>query len=374
MIPLSVKAIGMISPLGDAYSSCAAARAGITRPSALAFKVAVDSEVEPIDVTGYFSPNIQGFQGYSRLAYLSFLALEDLYTNEPDLEKQGVHLCIHIPKAVRRAHLDMQVDSMEESGQRLFLRAFSHLVKKILPAITVNQCHVVEEGEAGSAMTIIAAQQLFSAGTAKACVLLSVDSFIDNATTETLILDKRVLTAENPVGFIPSEAAVALYVSNDQSKPTLINIESAASGADEYIVATEYTPYSVNPSEVESSDNRGFSHGKVLKHLLQGVVPSEYVSQSKLMGFHDLNGEAFKAHEFSNALVSLEQDFKPLRDMKWEMPSLSFGHIGTANIGVAVCMAIRGVQRGYYDFTESLICSSSDCGMRSVVLLKSIKN
>ena len=88
---LYVTGVGMVSPIGlTAASSCAAARAGITRIRDVEGVYAIDpisQRAEP--VTAHFVKGVtDGFSGLGRLARLGEAALRDLLITMPSIDER----------------------------------------------------------------------------------------------------------------------------------------------------------------------------------------------------------------------------------------------------------------------------------------------
>src|SRR5687767_10747559 len=97
----------MCTTLGGAVQACAAARAGMTRPTALPdFQVFDEVEVEPGPLTVHALPGLEGFQGDARKALLAAGALDDLLRNdEVDFARQrtGLVFCSAPSTVLRQA-------------------------------------------------------------------------------------------------------------------------------------------------------------------------------------------------------------------------------------------------------------------------------
>jgi len=384
---LAFTAIGMMSSLGDANNGCAAARAGLSRPTELPLAVTLEDEIMPVALAGYQCFLAEGFQEYGRLSYLAYLAIVDLVKQYPKSAVQESSILVVIPASCERPSLDRQSASLGQSGKSLFSQFFTNLLATKSLKLDGRSLYIFEDGEAGIAKALASAQQILSLGKSRSCLIVSVDSFLDDVTLEAFVLANRIRTPDISQGFLPGEAATAFLLEPAKQAATpLAMLGSMAMDVEDYQFPLPFELFTEEPKltngsdegEGDNADNSGEDDAGDDGHLdtparVYAKVIESAVVQVATEGlcafFKDLNGEVTKANEWGQMIIRLPTDLSFVRDQPWDMPALSFGHIGCATMGAAVCMAIRGGNRGYLKNHKVLICGGSDRGLRAALVL-----
>jgi 3-oxoacyl-[acyl-carrier-protein] synthase-1 len=80
----------------------------------------------------------------------------------------------------------------------------------------------------------------------------------------------------------------------------------------------------------------------------------------------DLNGDERRALEWGYCLVRLRSRFDIGRHESW-LPAASFGETGCAAGAIAICMAVRALQRAYTAARSVLVVSSSYGGSKGAL-------
>ncbi|MER0240060.1 hypothetical protein [Fulvimarina sp. MAC8] len=195
----------------------------------------------------------------------------------------------------------------------------------------------------------------------------AIDSFMHAELLDSLALNDRLLTREQPHGVIPSEAAVVFFLASDPS---------AAGGA-----APLGRVVSARPGRETDAIRR--PTGLLGRHLAKGVAAAlADGAPDRLM--IDLNGERWRSEEWAVVFAAapvlpdhMEADF--------ETPPLTLGYCGAATGAVMAALALtdapppRGLDRAATDSppkvatTLTLISTSQFDGPRAVALIERIR-
>src|SRR4051812_18064730 len=92
-----ITSVGLCSSLGGAVQACAAARAGISRPSDVELTAFDRDKEDAVPITGHPVPGLTSFRGKGRLIGLAEQAITDLVLRTPGLQAAtdiGFHLCL----------------------------------------------------------------------------------------------------------------------------------------------------------------------------------------------------------------------------------------------------------------------------------------
>ena len=381
--PLAITAIGMASSLGDATTACAAARAGITRPRELALTFSVADNLEPLPLSGHACVHASGFYGYGKLAALCYTAINDLILSYPDCQFEDLAIIVNSPNPIQRPALNQQAFAQKTPGKNLFHQALLEVLPQPLQGAPI---YIIEHGEAGLGKALQAVQQILGEQQAKKFLLLSADSFLEETTLETYVLDDRIQTPDLPNGFTPGEAACALMVepiASTQQQPlaSIYHVAVAKETYDFDLDLEDLLSMELSESDEAGTDSEeqeqdeveekeaeatpGIAYSQVINEAFQGVTNKN----KPWKGFYNFNGELPKAYEWGQVLTRMTGDLSTLRELDWETPDLHFGHTGSASLAIAVCMAIRGASRGYLSNHNALICGTSNSGVRTALTL-----
>jgi 3-oxoacyl-[acyl-carrier-protein] synthase-1 len=186
---LAVVHMGMVSPLGsNVATSCASARAGLSRRSELAFNV-VGPDKDPVKATGHQADFLtRGFRGDARLTRLLAGALDDLVANlGKDALPPGVDLFLAMP-ASYRDDPNQKIDPLSSpwesarTSEADALRGRS-IVEKALTLAGVRSkisgLTVITQGQASVGVALEAVAAGFHNGNQRPALILAVDSPVD---------------------------------------------------------------------------------------------------------------------------------------------------------------------------------------------------
>lgn len=368
---------GLVSALGhDVATSCATARAGMTRPSSFdAYSVRNEAEAEAETLTVHAVHSLtHGFSGTTRWMRMVEAAMRDLVEQFPDrpwLTAQTSFL-VSLPSWVRPCTgaaliaSDATRASFEEENKEIEsgndLNIARELVAKAAALSGWGDCPKVSEvfvsGTTGTAEAIGQARTHLLNGSAELVVVVAVDSWIDTTLAHWLEITGRLKTPDTPVGMQPGEACAMILLEHGRRSQQR---RAAVLG---HVAAVEF-----------AQDERFLLTGKVPT----GRVPASLLDTLRLLAewsdtkrpwiLHDHNGETYRATEWANTLYHLSQRGNFYRECTVWFPALAFGDTGAASGAVALCMALRAFARGYAPNSSAAIVSSSDGPLRSVILL-----
>jgi 3-oxoacyl-[acyl-carrier-protein] synthase I len=364
-----VTALGMVTSLGrDAISSCAAARAGLTRSSPL--KV-LDFHAEalfgretlegPPEIFGHTVRGVaEGFGGPAKLLLLGEAALDDLFYQRPlsDNERATTGLVLNLSDrylldadARARGEKSLPSEVWRQQTARIAARLAESCSLRPPPACAV----VSHGGHAGVAAVLQNAVAMITRGEVDRCIVGAIDCLAEPSMLRAAARLGLLRTNDNPVGLAPGEAAAVFLVERERDAlrgrlPALATLVTAA----------------VERNDVDLLVSDPPSTGVGLAALLDPIFES-FTPLGVAIG--DLNGTPHRALEWGGAWVRLGKRHR-LADVSDWFPALSFGDTGAAAGAVGVCMATRAFARRYAPGMGALICLSSENGTKGAVVLR----
>jgi 3-oxoacyl-[acyl-carrier-protein] synthase-1 len=368
MAQVTIAAIGMVSSLGaDAATSCAAARAGLSRPRVLPnyrIRSEVEGDVEP--VIGHPAAFLtHGFEGVARLSRLAQASLDSLRATAPQFAWQerphAFYLSVPDPRR-NTIGIDPDPEEGEDAGEAgrppIDGAAFAGGVLSHGAALArwpgepevrfASTC-----GHCGGISALETAVRDLDAGAVEAAVVLAVDSLLDEETLDWLQGAGRLKCDGAPAGLQPGEAGVAILLQAsalDGTPRPATTIRSVATGA-----------------EPRSYASGRVSVGEGLCDVLARA--SRDVSLERAWIVSDHNGETFRATEWGSTLVRLRAVHPAFAQATFWHPAASFGDTGAASALVSVAVAARAFARAYNAAELALVGSASDTGERGALAL-----
>jgi 3-oxoacyl-[acyl-carrier-protein] synthase-1 len=370
--PLAVTALGMISSLGHSVvTSCAAARAGLTRASQLdTFSINSDSSADwgPVPVVGHsVAAFAEGFEGIGKLVRLGSAALADLIEyaglRKEDLGHAGIYL--NLPSGYHQAaalasrgaagaddagaESPEGVDEVKEFCRTALARRLGELNGIQLPAETP----VLFGDHAGIAAAIWDVARRLETGERDFYILGGIDSCVETPFLRAVSELGLLKDEEHPAALMPGEAAAFVLLEPlHRARARGARIEAVLEGAN--VTAESCHRASGEPSV-----------GVALAAAI-GTTLEELAEKGRDVGLivGDLNGDAWRAAEWGYAIVRLTQQYPWLRDQPQWYPATSFGEVGAASGVVAICMAARAFARNYARTDRVLVWLSSDDGRK----------
>jgi 3-oxoacyl-[acyl-carrier-protein] synthase-1 len=351
---LSITGLGMVSSVGlDVVQSCAALRAGITRPRQLVYFSVIDEEhQELVPLTGHpIHGFTDGFAPVGRWIRLARGCVDDLLLlgqvpgrAAPEFwQRTGL---IWVGPVLDGARF-MEARKLGVEGLK---SAFLSQLKKMLELPFAGECHAINQGHAGMAAALQYAQQRLPRSAVDRFLIVATDSYLDQLSLEWLQAHRRLKSPDIPVGLMPGEAAACILVE-----------DSAA--ARRRNVAPQAFVSAVSVGQVhDQSVTRRPRVGQALANVIEDALAKLLGPGKAFRGdiVCDLNGEVWRASEWGNTRVRLGARLdEPVRLV---IPGVSLGDTGAASGAVALCMVVRSFRRKYASSSRSLVVSSSEHG------------
>lgn len=370
-----ISAVGMCSSLGpDVVSSCAAARAGITRAREQVHFEVLDQEAgDTVPLAAHSVAAAEGFVGLGRLIRLGVAGLRDLQSQvelDPALLDESafvVNLATGFYEEMADAAQKREDGSTVYPPRPVALNGpelrerHSYYLDELVPALLAQsglralqpRAQVVVGDQAGWASALTWAMQLLASGAIRRCIVGGIDSLVDPGVLASLLDTRLLKTPENPVGLMPGEAAAFL----------LLERADAVSSRAARPLATIHLPVFVEGEPHELSEDP--VTGERLAAAIRAVVDPT-PSRCPHLVVCDCYGTYRNATEWGSALARLPRE---LTDAPQWFPAAMFGTTGAAAGAVAACVAIRAFERGYAPGSDVLTWLASGRGERAAVRL-----
>jgi len=338
---IAVSGMGMVSSLGhDAATSCAAARAGLTRIAEHdAFRVYDPTSEATLGVPVHqVFATVHGFSGLGRLVRLAAQAMEDpkLNLNDGDLSKTALILNVSSQEHRKLVAEDLAgQDGVSESGDSTtadeIARELNDWKARLIPTLlkvmgvssTPMHSQVFVGDETGFLESMVRVLPALESGQVDRILIGGIDSLVEVAALNALQQLNILATPENPIGVIPGEMAAFLLITGNSSNNDVTRYCTINS-----IAITEWT---------ESAPP-----GKELAECILSTGSS--IGDDSFVVVTDLNGESRRANEWGAALVHLNA--RDLRSVDSQIhPATSFGYVGAASVPASVCMISSRFER-----------------------------
>jgi len=362
-----VTGLGMVSSIGlDVITSCASARAGLSRMSHSDVEILNEEELRMEPIRGHAINLItDGFTGLGRLANLGIFAFKDLLNysklTQKMLSKTGIY--IHLRNSYYNTiFIEKDIISIIENDKSLTeeireefkeenFNFREHLKKNLIQKIIkYNKVEIPEQfhfysfgGRADFINTIKQATDLLREKTIDRCIVGGIDSLTESTTVELLNELGLLHTPVNGQGFFPGEAAAFVLLERFESaKMRNAKIEGFIDSPK--IGKASYHRFS------EESPN-GLVLSKTISQSFSNLcIPIQEVGLS----IGNLNGDTWLAKEFGYALSQMNHSGLPVNYEIWS-PAQHFGEIGAATGAAAICLGIRAFVGGYSKSNDILI-------------------
>jgi 3-oxoacyl-[acyl-carrier-protein] synthase I len=362
-VRLLISGIGMITSVGhDVVTSCASIRAGIMRAVELEHMPISSSDLSDPEglVCCPVSPYTDGFGSVARWSIMANKALTDLlsYTVLPEFTDNifwnKTSIVFALP-SLDSANLDFEGIVNSENIMDIFVIPF--LNQSELP-IDPARCFVVDEDNTAVIKACDLVEQLLSSDEFDHVIVITADSNIEANALSWLALQNRLKTPNNPVGFMPGEAAAAL----------LFETEHAIQQRGKKALARVYA-HNVQQEEnnlYSEETNTGEALSKSIKTALSAVNMNGAFDGTV---FSDLNGEEWRAQEQALAKLNIPRSLVSEKT-KEILPVASLGDIGVVNVACSLCILIESTKRGYALSSDALILASAAMGSTGSMLIK----
>jgi 3-oxoacyl-[acyl-carrier-protein] synthase-1 len=373
-----VTGCGLVCSLGlDVANVCAAARAGIQRATSMdVYPVRSEADGVAAGVVCHAVPFLtDGFEGDSRLARLAQGGLEDLMAQCPDQpwRTRVTAFYLSLPSALRLvrsadlvANEDARKEMLEaekEAGEPGIdlERARGLLAQGARWAQWLGEPDLkwcTESGNTGVAEAIVRASADLQRSNCDAAIVGGVDSYLDEDTLGWLENTCRLKTPDMASGLPPGEAGGFLLL--ERAGDATTRGARVLASIDDVLFRDESRKLSAGEP----------STGIALAQLIHAVAEkARRENEPELWIIHDMNGEAYRAHEWGIALFRLASMSDGLPRLIPHFPAASMGDVGAATGVAQVCTVINATQRRYSPRHRAVLTAASDGVTRSCVCL-----
>lgn len=337
MSRLIVSAAGMVTAVGlDGPSSCAALRARIDGFAETRFAGPAGEWLR-----GAAVPLPRQWIGEKRLAHLAASAVVEVLQQAHD--PTGVALILCLPEEDRPGRPIKDAE------------AFLRQVESILDRPAAKRSRVIAHGRPSGIAALTRARKMLAEGQAREVMILGVDSYLTGRAIHHYLGQKRLLTADNPEGFIPGEAAAAVLCRADG--PGLVVGGLGLSREEAHIF--------------NRRDEDGFDlplRGEGLGAAYQTALAEAGIGLHQVgVKIGDLIGESFwfKQSELASLRNQRERsDVHPI----WPIAA-ALGNIGAAVVPLMLGWAQAAVQKEYAQGKPLLIEAAGDDGACGVAVV-----
>ena len=333
--PVMLSSAGLVTSVGlSAPASCAAIRAALTNHTETGFR---NEDGESI-LAAQVDLDV-ALRGRERLiAMLSLAVTECLEASDP-VDAAVVPLLLCVAEAHRPGRVggleDRLLDELQADLQLQF-----HQESAIVP-----------HGRVAAFLALGHAQDLLSRPDIPCVVIAAVDSLLTAGTLEGLSEQGRLLTAENPDGFIPGEAAGALLVTRHPSRHDGIVFRGLGTGQEPSAIAAD------KPLRADG--------------LTVAITEALRAANCEMEDLHfritDNSGEQYYFKEAALALSRILRKRREEFDL-WH-PADCVGETGAAIGVIALAVALAAIRKRYAPGSGILLHAGNDAGRRAAIIL-----
>jgi 3-oxoacyl-[acyl-carrier-protein] synthase I len=357
-----ITGMGAVTSVGlDAVTTCAAIRAGLSRPEPLLEHAVLDREEQaPIGVTGHpVSLVTRGFVGVARWLQLAALALQDLArsANLPGPEDARLWADTVCYVVVPVLDVPRFLDEPACESIDTVIAGFVHPLRaRVAPFFSLARAITWCRGRVGVLHAIQLAAEHVRHRECERIVVLAVDSLTDGSALAWLAEQGRLKHDDNPVGLMPGEGAVALML----EAPWSAQARGVAPLGHVAAVATSQEPKAL----MSGHRSQGEALARVVEAALLTAGRLPYAAEV----ITDLNGETWRAQEYGHARVRVPRS-------TWEgdaveLPATSVGDLGAAMTALQLVLACRSLHRGYATTDRVLLTTSDEYGHVGAAVLE----
>jgi len=326
-IPIDIVSIGMVTAVGlDAPSACAAMRAHLDGFQETRFLGAGGDWLIGAPV-----PLPRNWIGEKRMAHLAAGAICEAFEAAPEARgKTALILCLAEENRPGRPAPD---------GARLL-----NWIAEIAECPPHGRSRIVAHGRPSGHVALEQARRTLAAGEAPYVMIAGVDSYLTAGAVTHYLADNRLLTPDNPNGFIPGEAAAAvLCARHGGGLMRLLGLGLAREAA--YLYNRADLPF----------------RGDGMTNAYRAALAEAGIGMNGI-GYRisDLIGESYFFKQSALASLRLVRGHHGFQDF-WS-PTESVGNVGAAVVPMMAGMAMTAARKGYGAGEPVLIEASGDDG------------
>ncbi|RUX27798.1 MULTISPECIES: beta-ketoacyl synthase N-terminal-like domain-containing protein [unclassified Mesorhizobium] len=331
---IGIVSVGMVTAVGlDAPSSCAAMRARIDGFQETRY-ISTPGEW----LIGAPVPLPRNWVGMKRMAHLAAGAICEAFERVPEARGQTtLILCLSEEGRPGRP--------VGDNGDLL------RQINEIVEADPSARSRVAAHGRPAGHVALERARRMIDSGEARYVMIAGVDSYLTAGSISHFLRRERLLTASNPNGFIPGEAAAAVLCTR-------------ASGHGIHLAGLGL---SREPASIyNESDLPLRSDGMTSAYR---VALEEAGFEMNRLGYRisDLIGEQYWFKQTALASLRLLRGRHEFQDL-WS-PTESIGNVGAAVVPLMLGMAFIAAEKGYAAGNPALVEASNDEGACGAAIL-----
>ena len=334
---IDIVSIGMVTAVGlDAPSACAAMRARLDGFQETRFMGPGGDWL-----VGALVPLPRNWIGERRLAHLAAAAICEALEPHPSArDSAALILCL--------AEEDRPGRPVRDAAR---LAATIAEITEITEIRARHRTRIVAHGRPSGHVALDHARRLLAAREAPFVVIAGVDSYLTTLSIAHYLTENRLLTPDNPNGFIPGEAAAALLCAPAGPGPLRLHGLGLA----------REQAYIYNPADLPL-------RGDGMTAAYRAALTETGIAMNRL-GYRiaDLIGEQFWFKQSALASLRLVRGAHGFQDL-WS-PAESLGNIGAAAVPLMIGMAWTAAARGYAAGDLVLVEASGDSGASAAAVL-----
>ncbi|UYV37337.1 3-oxoacyl-ACP synthase [Rhodobacteraceae bacterium D3-12] len=329
---VNILASGMVTAVGlDRAASCAAMRGNIDGFQETEFLSGADEFLIGAPV-----PLPRRWIGERRLAHLAAGAIVDALDGHwHELGRLLLVLCLPEPERPGRVVQDSEAFAAQ-------VREFSGLAPN-------TKTYVAEHGRPSGFVALDRVRAAFAEDTFDHALIVGTDSLLTSQAVTHYKAQKRLLTADNPNGFMPGEAAAAVLCASGE--PTHFALSGLGLSSEK---AKIYNGLDKDGADLPL---RGDGLTVAYKRALDGA---QTTLGEVIYRMSDLIGEAYFFKQTALARLRLTRDSTGFQDL-WS-PTETLGNIGAAVVPLMIGWALEAFEKGYATGSPVLIEASGDNG------------
>jgi len=339
-----ITGIGMQTSLGNAVTSCAAARAGLSMARQLEDLVILTEDGNEEFVVGHAVQSASGFRGMGKLVTLGWAALQDLLstTDAAALAGDRMGFCLSVPTAPEPEEDEDEEDEDREPPEWLPRDVCAKIIKRAALAIREEDRFVFAGENGGFAAGLRHALAALRTNAWPRCIVGAVDSLLHPDVIDALDESHRLKTKDRPDGLRPGEASAFLLLERHDA--------ACARGARPLAVLR-------GCAITEWADDA--APGAGLAEAIAGALSADAHAGSVWL-LSDHNGESERARELGDALVRLRPQHPEVAKAHRSFPAGSFGDTALASGALASCYASMTLARQHATSRCPIVICSSE--------------
>jgi len=341
---LAITGLGMVTSVGyDTVTACASIRAGLKKYSESPVSTLDFHELENVPIiTSALDGLTDGYVGAGLYGRILNIALTDLMESSgiqnfsPEFLKNTCFiLCLSPVRDYEKLAPDIDLEQLK--------KILSLKVSGGQYSVSIDICML---GHASLLLELEKIQERIAKNEFQHAILIGIDSLVGKEEIAFYSGHNRLKTDDNPDGFIPGEAGVAIMVEEPKAAQARgANIEAYISNV-----------FSI------AGENKSFVGQRNGGSALASVVINSLNDFPNVKSYYcDLNGESARAREWGWAIPAIQMQcgYVPEHMM---VPAESLGDTGAASGGISICAITRSYARHYSQSDSTLVWSSSDDG------------